>query len=142
MESNSNQDSSSLNDEISWLSERILDARMTRHFVDEDVRLWSRDRWQMVSDDSVWMFPAELRLSTVEMALVYYISLDQAYNNLEQTFFKHGLNLGLWCGSNDSLYVIIPLNADDKYFNSLREGFTKTLQDFNQRKSRFFSQTP
>ena len=86
IESNSNQDSSSLNDEISWLSERILDARMTRHFVDEDVRLWSRDRWQMVSDDCVWMFPAELRLSTVEMAPGWLADFGYQY---ESCLFRH-----------------------------------------------------
>jgi hypothetical protein len=26
-----------------------------------------RDRWQIVSDDSVWMFPADIQLSTVEL---------------------------------------------------------------------------
>lgn len=100
-----------------------------------------KSNFQMVKQRGDMLFD-ELKLNYRSYGLVYYISLDQAYNNLEQTFFKHGLNLGLWCGSNDSLYVIIPLNADDKYFNSLREGFTKTLQDFNQRKSRFFLQTP
>jgi hypothetical protein len=26
-----------------------------------------RNRWQIVSDDSVWMFPADVQLSTVEL---------------------------------------------------------------------------
>ena len=81
-----NQDSSSLNDEISWLSERILDARRGRHAVNEDVRLWSRDRWQMVSDDSVWMFPVELRLSTVEMAPGWKDDFGYQY---ESCLFNH-----------------------------------------------------
>lgn len=31
-----------------------------------------RDRWQIVSDDSVWMFPADTQLSTVELPRRFY----------------------------------------------------------------------
>lgn len=63
-----------------------MDARRGRHAVNEDVRLWSRDRWQMVSDDCVWMFPAELRLSTVEMAPGWRDDFGYQY---ESCLFRH-----------------------------------------------------
>lgn len=84
MESNLNQDSSSLDDEISWLSERILDARQGRHAVLSRDR-W-HDRWQMISDDCVWMFPADLRLSTVEMAPGWKDDFGYQY---ESCLFRH-----------------------------------------------------
>lgn len=31
-----------------------------------------RNRWQIVSDDSVWMFPADTKLSTVELPKVMF----------------------------------------------------------------------
>lgn len=31
-----------------------------------------RDIWQLISDDSVWMFPAEVALSTVELPRKWY----------------------------------------------------------------------
>lgn len=32
----------------------------------------NRKRWQIVSDDSVWMFPADVTLSTVELSRMFY----------------------------------------------------------------------
>ncbi len=58
----------------SELTKRLNEVREDKH------RMWHdmsekfknddslRDRWQMVSDDSVWMFPADIKLSTIEMA--------------------------------------------------------------------------
>ena len=32
----------------------------------------TEERWQIISDDSVWMFPADTRLSTVELPARFY----------------------------------------------------------------------
>lgn len=77
--------------DIKKLTERIMDVKRGRHAVDESIRLWIRDcwhrgRWQMVSDDSVWMFPADLKLSTVEMAPGW---LDDFGYQYESCLFTH-----------------------------------------------------
>lgn len=38
-------------------------------------------RWQIVSDDSVWMFPAEVQLSTVELPRVTFEDGSDLYGD-------------------------------------------------------------
>jgi adenosylmethionine-8-amino-7-oxononanoate aminotransferase len=47
----------------------------------------------------------------------------------EQTFYNHGLNIGVWnSDSKDNLLVIIPLTADDEYFDTLRVRLLDTIK--------------
>lgn len=48
-----------------------------------------RTRWQLVSDDSVWMFPADVQLSTVELDFGRLLGLDD-YNYESCLFFING----------------------------------------------------
>lgn len=45
-------------------------------------------RWQVVSDDSVWMFPADLQLSTVEMRKGWIDDFGYQYESC--LFFANG----------------------------------------------------
>ena len=47
----------------------------------------SRDRWQLVSDDSVWMFPADIQLSTVSLVNTMFYK-DTPYESC--LFFANG----------------------------------------------------
>lgn len=48
-----------------------------------------RSRWQLVSNDSVWMFPADIQLSTVELPT---IMLSELFNEQFESclFFING----------------------------------------------------
>ena len=48
----------------------------------------NRDRWQIVSDDSVWMFPADTQLSTVEMPKRWLEQFDYQYESC--IFYANG----------------------------------------------------
>jgi hypothetical protein len=37
------------------------------------------DRWQIISDDSVWMFPADITLSTVELSKITFGENEDHY---------------------------------------------------------------
>jgi len=45
-----------------------------------------RDRWQLISSDEVWMFPADIQLSTVELPREFYP--DTPYESC--LFFTNG----------------------------------------------------
>lgn len=45
-----------------------------------------RDRWHMISDDCVWMFPVEVTLSTVEMPAGWIDDFGYQY---ESCLFRH-----------------------------------------------------
>jgi hypothetical protein len=45
-----------------------------------------RDRWQLISSDEVWMFPADIQLSTVELPREFYP--DTPYESC--LFFANG----------------------------------------------------
>lgn len=46
----------------------------------------------------------------------------------EQTYYDNGLNAGLWSPSNNDLLMIIPLNADEDYFNKLTSRLMSSLK--------------
>lgn len=50
------------------------------------------------------------------------------YKNVENHFFKHGLNVGIDNYDWKGLRVIIPLTADDEYFNSLTTKLSDALR--------------
>ena len=41
----------------------------------------NRNRWQIVSDDSVWMFPADVQLSTVELPRITFGDPEELYGD-------------------------------------------------------------
>lgn len=47
----------------------------------------------------------------------------------EKVYYKNGLNAGLWTPSLDHLLLMIPLNADEEYFNKLK---TRLISSFRQ----------
>lgn len=52
-----------------------------------DIESLAKERWQIISDDSVWMFPADIRLSTVE--LIKLLQID-SYNFETCIFYIDG----------------------------------------------------
>ena len=42
-------------------------------------------------------------------------------DTLEKTYYANGLNPGLWSPSADHLLMIIPLSADQNYFDNLKQ---------------------
>jgi len=48
----------------------------------------SNNRWQLISDDSVWMFPPDISLSTVQLASFW--PYDTAYKYESCLFFSNG----------------------------------------------------
>lgn len=73
----------------------------------------------------------KLGLSYRSYGLVYCIELGVNSSTMEETFFKNGLNVGLWSGSNNTVFVLIPLLADAQYFDKLETGFVNTLEELS-----------
>lgn len=48
----------------------------------------SNNRWQLISDDSVWMFPPDIALSTVQLASSWQYDVPYKYESC--LFFSNG----------------------------------------------------
>jgi adenosylmethionine-8-amino-7-oxononanoate aminotransferase len=46
----------------------------------------------------------------------------------EQTFYDNGLNIGVWNNGQDNLMLVVPLNAELTYFNTLQERLISSLR--------------
>jgi hypothetical protein len=51
--------------------------------------MFKKDRWQLVSNDSVWMFPPDIQLSTVELERHELLGLND-YSHESCLFFANG----------------------------------------------------
>lgn len=49
-------------------------------------------------------------------------------DTLEKTYYANGLNPGLWSPSADHLLMIIPLSADQNYFDNLKQRLINSLK--------------
>ncbi len=51
------------------------------------------------------------------------------YLEKEKLFYKHGLHMGLWNNDKSGVLIMLPLNADSSYFNSLEFKLRSALAD-------------
>jgi adenosylmethionine-8-amino-7-oxononanoate aminotransferase len=65
----------------------------------------------------------------------YNILLNQPFTDIwekDVTFYKHGMHIGVWNNYRNGILIMLPLNADKQYFDSLLAKLKPCLNEINQ----------